>query len=65
MVEVVAEAGAGDVAELDHVGAGDESGGRPLGQLVRVVLQLCRQHRPPLVLQLLPPVHACGNTRVV
>ncbi len=61
VMRVVTMRGAGNVAELDHVGAGDEGGRRPLGQLVAVVLQLRRQHRAPLVLQLLPPVHACTN----
>lgn len=59
VVVVVAKVGARHVAELDHVGAGDERGGRPLGQLVGVVLQLRRQHCSALVLQLLPPVHTC------
>lgn len=39
----------------------DQGGGGPLGHLVGVVLQLRGQHRAALVLQLLPPVHACGH----
>ncbi len=62
VVVVVAEVGARHIAELDHVGAGDERGGCPLGELVGVVLQLCCQHRSALVLQLLPPVHTCAST---
>lgn len=51
--------GSGDVAQLDHVGTGEVGSRSPLSQLVGVVLQLRGQHRPPLCLQLLPPVYTC------